>query len=199
MQKLTIQEAADKMGVSKEAIHNRIRRGTLESVMQSGVKYVLFQDEQKEPKPSVSDDKYYKYLEEQNQKLQNRIEFLESESRELRNQKELLLIEEKNKIEQIYRQKDEQLKSIVQAISTKLIPQKQEEPSIEAEVEIPHIENRLIGLKKHLKALKLKPKKIDKIFARFDAASDIRVLKVGKKIYIDPQKYDYSDLLGNLE
>ena len=41
MTKLTISDAAEKLGVSKEAIHNRIRRGSLESVIENGVKFVL--------------------------------------------------------------------------------------------------------------------------------------------------------------
>ena len=40
MAKLTIQEASDHFKVSKEAIHNRIRRGSLPSMVEHGVKYV---------------------------------------------------------------------------------------------------------------------------------------------------------------
>lgn len=41
MSKLTVADAAKKLGVSKEAIHNRIRRGSLQSVVEDGVKLVI--------------------------------------------------------------------------------------------------------------------------------------------------------------
>ena len=41
MSKLTVADAAIKLGVSKEAIHNRIRRGSLESVVENDVKLVI--------------------------------------------------------------------------------------------------------------------------------------------------------------
>ena len=40
--KLTVIEAAKLMNVSKEAIYNRLRRGTLQCVVEEGVKYILF-------------------------------------------------------------------------------------------------------------------------------------------------------------
>ncbi|MFA7070256.1 MAG: DNA-binding protein [Sulfurimonas sp.] len=193
MKKLTIQEAADELGVSKEAIHNRIRRGSLKVTMQNGTKYVSL--EQKEQKPQDEGDRYYKFLESQNQKLQDKLERFESEIRELRDQKERLLVEEKLKIEQVYRQKDEHLKSIVEAISSKLILP----PQDHIEVEPLELQTKLISLKKYLKSYNLSSRKTDKILKKFTSINDVRVVKLGKKIYIDPQKYDYSDLLGVLE
>ncbi|MDX9813702.1 MAG: DNA-binding protein [Sulfurimonadaceae bacterium] len=193
MKKLTIQEAADELGVSKEAIHNRIRRGSLKVTMQNGTKYVSL--EQKEQKLQDEGDRYYKFLESQNQKLQDKLERFESEIRELRDQKERLLVEEKLKIEQVYRQKDEHLKSIVEAISSKLILP----PQDHIEVEPLELQTKLISLKKYLKSYNLSSRKTDKILKKFTSINDVRVVKLGKKIYIDPQKYDYSDLLGVLE
>jgi predicted DNA-binding protein YlxM (UPF0122 family) len=193
LKKLTIQEAADELGVSKEAIHNRIRRGSLKVTMQNGTKYVSL--EQKEQKLQDEGDRYYKFLESQNQKLQDKLERFESEIRELRDQKERLLVEEKLKIEQVYRQKDEHLKSIVEAISSKLILP----PQDHIEVEPLELQTKLISLKKYLKSYNLSSRKTDKILKKFTSINDVRVVKLGKKIYIDPQKYDYSDLLGVLE
>ena len=45
MMKLTILDAAEKLGISKEAIHNRIRRGSLKSVVENGVKFVFISEE----------------------------------------------------------------------------------------------------------------------------------------------------------
>ncbi|MDQ1264453.1 MAG: hypothetical protein QG559_1454 [Campylobacterota bacterium] len=213
MKKLTISDAASFLGISKEAIHNRIRRGSLEVVVEDGVKLVVVRDEKKASiqetknhKPAqVSGDRYSNFLEEQNARLQQKIDTLEQETRSLRDQKEQLLIEEKRKIEQIYRDKDEQLKNIINAISKKYMLQNPEykeeckEEHIEAQIEDknPLYDNRLISLKKYLKSQNLSKKEIKDIIDRFKSKvqTDSRIVTIGKKCYIDMQKYDYSDLL----
>jgi hypothetical protein len=207
MPKLTIMDAAQKLGVSKEAIHNRIRRGSLESVIEDGIKYVLLDENtQLKPTPKArvpkssaqADDRYYKFLEEQNAKLQGRVEFLEGETRTLREQKELMLIQEREKIEEIYKQKDEQLKNILNAISSKfmldapVIPSAEIE-SVDAEIEEP----KLISLKKYLKKNNYSEKKIKKIKAKFEKRSqkEERIICIDKKYYLDMQNFDYNDLI----
>lgn len=212
MLKLTVSDAANKLGVSKEAIHNRIRRGSLKSIIEKGVKLVILETNTGAKIKRVSkvlekqiDDRYYKLLEEQNAKLQQKIETLEGETRTLRDQKEQMLVDEREKIEQIYRDKDEQLKSIISAISSKFmlnapqnISEVQDEP-VEAQIEITNEEteetNGLISLNKHIKTKNFKNKKILKIKEKFKkrAKKDSRIVTIGKKLYIDLQKYDYSD------
>ncbi|WP_373035713.1 DNA-binding protein [Sulfurimonas sp.] len=216
MSKVSIADAALKLGVSKEAIHNRIRRGSLQSVMEDGIKYVLLpqgssvanKQTTKRTNTKVSsqtDSKYYKLLEEQNEKLQLKVEKLESETRTLREQKEEMLVTERNKIEQIYKDKDEQLKNILNAISSKfmlnapdeeLVIESEElvEAEIDAEEKAP---NELISLKKYLKDENYSEKKAQKIKERFKKAAkkDSRIITVGKKYYINLAKFDYSDLL----
>ena len=46
MSKVTIHDAAELLGVSKEAIHNRIRRGSLQSVVEDGIKLVILDKEE---------------------------------------------------------------------------------------------------------------------------------------------------------
>lgn len=209
MKKVTILDAAKELGVSKEAIHNRIRRGSLEMVIENGIKYVKLHSatEQKTQIPLQADSKYYTFLETQNQKLQNKIDLLESETRELRDQKEQLLIDEKIKIEQIYRQKDEHLKSIIDAISKKFITtqdttQAHQDAHIDVQVEPTHslYDSRLISLKKYLKSQNISKKELKKVIQKFKnlSSSDQRVVTIGKKMYLDMQKHDYSDLLDNL-
>lgn len=217
MSKLTISDAADKLGVSKEAIHNRIRRGSLHSVVENGVKLVILGNEDgaqvtakkasSQKNSHNSDDRYYKFLEEQNAKLQHKVETLEGETRSLRDQKEQMLIEERIKIENIYKEKDEQLKNIINAISSKFMLSAPQEISIgaddeayEAEIQPREpkesIENRrLISLNKYLKSKNFSKKKISKIKEKFEVSSkeDPRIITIGKKYYIDLQKYDYSD------
>ena len=220
MSKLTIADAAEHLGVSKEAIHNRIRRGSLESIVEDGVKFVILKQSSSissTPKKATNkratiqtDERYYKFLEEQNAKLQQKVETLQSETRSLRDQKEQMLIKEREKIEQIYREKDEQLKSILSAISSKFMlntPQSElhvEEELVEAEIEEKKDsevqdeemqEGRLISLNKYLKSRNFSKKKRLKIKEKFkqEAKDDSRVVIIGKKYYIDLQKYDYSD------
>lgn len=218
MPKLSISDAAEQLGVSREAIHNRIRRGSLQSVVENGVKLVIVGDEKSaqtvarkmdnKKLPNQTDERYYKFLEEQNVKLQQKVETLEGETRTLRDQKERMLIEERIKIEKIYKEKDEQLKNIINAISSKFMlntpknkPQIQDE-SLEAEIEEkieeePLENRRLISLNKYLKSRDFSKKKISKIKEKFEekANEDSRIITIGKKYYIDVQKYDYSDLM----
>jgi len=168
MSKVTIHDAAELLGVSKEAIHNRIRRGSLQSVVEDGIKLVILEKEENvQPLTKKTPHKKHpikrlidttSFLEEQNEKLQQKVETLEKETRSLRDQKEQMLIEERLKIERIYKEKDEQLKNIINAISTKLMlhaPQEMIEGEIaqeEAQETITQEGRRLISVNKYLKS-----------------------------------------------
>lgn len=213
MSKVTIHDAAELLGVSKEAIHNRIRRGSLQSVVEDGIKLVILEKEESvqpltkktttQKTPHQTPDRYYKFLEEQNEKLQQKVETLEKETRSLRDQKEQMLIEERLKIERIYKEKDEQLKNIINAISTKLMlhaPQEMIEGEIaqeEAQETITQEGRRLISVNKYLKSRDFPKKERNRIKEKFERAAkeDARIITIGKKYYIDLQKYDYSDLM----
>lgn len=120
MTKFTVSDAAEKLGVSKEAIHNRIRRGSLQSIVEDGVKFVILNANKSTPTKAASvnakkatshaDERYYKLLEEQNAKLQQKVETLESETRSLRDQKEQMLIEERKKLSRFIKKKMNSLK-----------------------------------------------------------------------------------------
>jgi len=212
MPKMNVSDAAEYFGVSKEAIHNRIRRGSLESVVEEGMKFVLVDSAAKASSTQTnktqtrktdlsSDNRYSKLLEEQNIKLQTRVERLEDETKSLRDQKEAMLIQERIKIEEIYKQKDEQLKSIIHAISSKFIlnspsDESDSEGAVEAEIEESVVEKQLISLKKYLKDGSYSKKQRVKIKERFKkrANEDSGVIVVGKKYYLN-LKHDYSDLL----
>ena len=45
MQKLAINEAAEILGITKEAVYNRIRRGSLKTVIENGIKFVILDEE----------------------------------------------------------------------------------------------------------------------------------------------------------
>ena len=209
MKKMSIADAAAFFGVSKEAVHNRIRRGSLQSVVENGVKMVLVDENKKKTAPkralknSSNDERYYKLLEAQNAKLQERVEVLENETRSLRDQKEQMLIEERQKIERIYKEKDEQLKNILQTLSSKFMlgaPLEEDDETVEAEmVELEEeIESNVISLKKYLKKSGFSKKRTEKIKKRFQKNAkkdDERVIVIGSKYYLDTAKYDYSDLV----
>jgi len=210
MKKLSVVDAAEYFGISKEAIHNRIRRGSLESVVENGQKMVMISKEAKTKttrstsRAKTADDRYYKLLEEQNRSLQEKVSSLEGETRTLREQKELMLVQEREKIEQIYKDKDEQLKNVLTTLSQQFMlnaPVEIQEQSVEA-VEVEMIEEKEsitspVSLKKYLKSSKFSEKKMEKIKKRFKkrAKKDERIITIGSKIYLDPSKYDYSDLL----
>jgi len=207
---MTINEAAEHFGVSKEAIHNRVRRGSLVVNLVDGVKYVDIDANATKPSPKprvrktstskVNDERYYKLLEEQNSQLQAKVESLQGETRTLRDQKELMLIQEREKIEQIYKDKDEQLKSILTTLSAQFMlnaPTEREE-HLDAEIEtVEDIKGELISLKKYLKKNNFSIKKKEKITRRFKkkVKKDERIIVIGGKFYIDSVKYDYSDLI----
>ena len=218
MSKMSIAEAAEFFGISREAIHNRIRRGSLESLIEDGVKLVEVSSEAKSTrvanratatKTDSNDNRYYKLLEEQNAKLQARVETLEGETRSLRDQKEQMLIQERIKIEQIYKDKDEQLKNILSSISSQFMlnapleVSEIEDEALDAEIEEEtktEVESKseVISLKKYLKKNKISEKKSKKIKARFkkEAYRDNRIITIGKKHYINLSKYDYKNLLN---
>lgn len=206
MSKMSIADAATHFGVSREAIHNRIRRGSLSSVVEDGVKLVIVDKTNttatRTPtkKPSVnSNDKYYKLLEEQNAKLQEKVEKLENETRSLRDQKEQMLIDDRIKIEQIYKDKDEQLKNILNSFKAQFMlssPKENEEKidSIEAEIEVE--ESQRVSAKRYIKELQLSAKKEKKLLDKVKkiAKKDDRIIQVGKKFYLDFNQHDYNDI-----
>ena len=144
--KLTVMEMAKYLSVSKEAIYNRLRRGSLQSVIEDGKKYVLLtpsvQREGKLPKRAAVANsinrEYVDLLKSQIEELKSKNSKLENDKEKLQLEKEQMLIESKEKIEQIYKDRDEQLKSILALANIPSLQHKIEEDTIEVveEVEI---------------------------------------------------------------
>ncbi len=123
--KLTVSESAKLLGVSKEAIYNRIRRGSLKSVVENGVKYVILTQEVKKSKktPARIDNSYDAYIEllkEEIKELKERNRELEKQKERLIKEKEALLIESRERVESIYKERDYQLKTLL-SLATKPI------------------------------------------------------------------------------
>jgi len=205
MSKLSVAEAAEQFKVSKEAIHNRIRRGSLDCVIEHGVKYVLI-DEPAAAAKAPENDKYYSYIEDENRVLKEKITELETQNLTLRDQKEKMLIEEKKKIEQIYKERDEQLKQVLHTITSKFLPHIEQNLVDETADDIVDVEevndnketySEPIRLKRFLKLKAYKPAKRQRVKNRFKrlVGRDERVVRRDGKIFVDPVKYDYQDLL----
>jgi hypothetical protein len=102
MKKMTIADAAEYFKVSKEAIHNRIRRGSLDCIVENGVKYVAVESAKNNTTANtVSDNRYTQYIEQENERLREKVDTLEKETTRLRDQREQMLIDEKIKVEQM--------------------------------------------------------------------------------------------------
>jgi len=202
MSKLSVAEAAEKFKISKEAIHNRIRRGSLDCVIEHGMKYVLI-DESVEVKPTVEpiNEKYYGYIEDENKGLKEKVKDLEAQNSTLRDQKEQMLMLEKKNIEQVYKDRDKQLKQVLDTITTKFLPKLKEEALSQDEMEdfvdVEELKAEPIRLKEFLKLKAYKPAKRERIKNRFKRllGQEERVFRYKGKICIDPSRYDYGDLI----
>ncbi len=205
MKKLSIAEASKYFNVSKEAIHNRIRRGTLNSVTKDGVKFVLITQDSK----TDGSDKFYEYLEQESERLREKVEAQEREILRLRDLREQMLVAEKLKIEQIYKERDEQLTTVLNAFASKLLPAQSEQSfsgdAVTAEVidtsDEPSVEigssSDLVSLKHFLKLKQYSKKRCSKIKKRFKrrAGTDERIIVIDKKLYLRPYHFNYKTLL----
>ena len=203
--KLTIQEYANKYKMSKEMVQFKIRSNKLNYINENGVLYIV------EPSSNhVSEEKHIEdkpkkltvgtlieLYKKENQALKEKVAYLEAKIDKLIAEKEQLLREEKERIEKVYAAKDEQLKTILELLSTKLQLQEQQvrTPQVYEALEQ---KTPLVELKTYLKSLDLEPHERKLIKKRFIEAkgADIRVQEQNGKIYLDFSKYDYTDLLS---
>lgn len=205
MRKMTVAEAAEYFNVSKEAIHNRIRRGSLDCIVDNGVKYVAVESAKGNSASAsiVNDNRYTQYIEQENERLREKVDVLEKETNRLRDQREQMLIDERVKVEQIYKERDAQLRSVLHVVATKFLSHAnpeavmQEVDTINADIVDTEIEE-WISLKSFLKLKRIKDKEKKKIKNRFESAldkDDERLSVRDEKIFLNPSRFDYSDLL----
>ena len=219
MSKFTITDAAQHLGVSNEAIHNRIRRGSLKSVIENGVKFVILGEEKSSVSAhAVSNYRYTQHIESENVRLRERVDVLESETTRLRDQREEMLIAQRVSVEEIYKERDAQLRNILNVVATRFLSHVnpdavvregmgEEESSVMYDHDainahiIPDVtlNDDWVSLKSFLK-LKRYPDVIKKnLKRRFKAAAlegDERFVEKSDKLYLNPSMYDYSDLLA---
>ncbi|KFN40451.1 MAG: hypothetical protein JU82_03095 [Sulfuricurvum sp. MLSB] len=201
MKKMTIAEAAEHFKVSKEAIHNRIRRGSLNCIVENGVKFVAVASAKaSESEVSVEADRYTRYIEQENERLRDKVDVLEKETTRLRDQREQMLIDERIKIEQVYKERDAQLRSVLHVVATKFLSHANADEVMEEAINADVVdvsEEEWISLKAFLKLKRIKDKEKKKIKSRFETAggTDERLSVREGKIFLNPSRFDYSDLL----
>lgn len=200
MKKMTIGDVAEHFGVSKEAIHNRIRRGSLDCIVENGVKYVAVASLKNTATANiVSDGRYTQYIEQENERLREKVDVLERETTRLRDQREQMLIDERVKVEQIYKERDAQLRSVLHVVATKFLAHAPIDEVMEEAITADVIENdEWIALKSFLKLKRYKDKEKKKIKSRFESAvenGDKRLSVREGKIFLNPSAFGYSDLL----
>jgi hypothetical protein len=207
MKKLTIADAADHFGVSKEAIHNRVRRGSLNCIVEDGVKYVTISVAKSSQGVGGSvDPRYTQYIEQENERLRGRVDVLENETSRLRDQREQMLIDERIKVEQIYKERDAQLRSVLHVVATKFLSHVNPEAVMQEGMEQGASDainadivesDGWISLKDFLKIKRIKDEAKKKIKKRFEKLQgrDERISIREDKLFLNPAEFDYSDLI----
>ena len=147
MKKLSINEAADILGISKEAIYNRIRRNTIKSVEENGVRFVIldeistnkqtqtttntknfssnFVSPKKETKKDPHKSDFIEYLIKEIDELKDKIKELEQDKEKLFREKEKILVDTKDEIKAMYEERDEKLKYFLSFFEKPLLQKKE--------------------------------------------------------------------------
>lgn len=213
---ITIEEYAKRFKMSKEMVASKIRQKKLNFTIQNGTTLISIPDEENDNiikktsqiKKEVQVQKsimqkatvatvlgLYK---RENSYLKQKIEQLEAKIDKLIDDKENMLRDERDRIEHIYTNKDEQLKNILELMNEKIAHEKSQNETV---YEIEHSNDdvtHIVELKEYLRTLELKSSQRKNIKKRFEEAlhDDIRIIEQNGKIYLDFSKYDYSDLLA---
>ena len=165
------------------------------------------EEKQMPQKPKTTVAMVLSLYQKENQHLKEKIAQLEAKIDKLIDDKEQMLRDEMNKIEQVYSQKDEQLKNILELMNTQLLTQRSQtihdvetvsaEEVASTKKEKNKKEDEIVELKEYLKSLDLESYQRKIIKKRFLAVydKDIRIIKQNGKLYLNFSKYDYSDLL----
>lgn len=140
MKKVSIGEAAEILGISKEAVYNRIRRNSLRAEESGGVRYVLLDDEMQQSEPALQSSakssrasgaagtqSFIDYLIKEISELKGKIEALQSDKDRLHKEKEEILIASKDEIKLMYKERDEKLRYFLSFFDKPLLSSKSRE------------------------------------------------------------------------
>jgi predicted RNase H-like nuclease (RuvC/YqgF family) len=218
--RFTIDEYSKQFKMSKELINSKLRSKRLNYIIEDGETYIVIMQSSLDEKKieEIEQQREEKQLDvvtqkmtvgmilslykKENEHLKQKIRELENKIDSLITDKENMLRQERDRIEQLYTTKDEQLKNILELMNQKfMLEQKMatvHEVTLSSNLEMQKAENLShVELKTYLKTLDLESyqrKIIKKRF--FDALdNDVRIIQQNGKLYLDFDKYDYSDLL----
>ena len=210
MKKVSIGEAAEILGISKEAVYNRIRRNSLRTEEIDGVRYVLLEsavsaDEARGAKAKASpktqttpqNQSFIDYLIKEITELKGKIEALQEDKDRLHKEKEEILIASKEEIKLMYKERDEKLGYFLSFFDKPLISAKNREAKpFDVEVkEKAYDEREWTSLAKFIRSLKRKkrPKAQSLIIENIGKSEFIRV--EGNELLIN-QSLDIKSLKG---
>lgn len=210
MQKLAVNEAAEILGITKEAVYNRIRRGSLKTAIENGTKFVILDEEpssekttktaSKSTKTKSQNDEFVSYLLNELNELKSLNLNLQADKDRLFKEKEQMLIERKNEILQIYKDRDEKLMQFLNAMQRPLLAPKNEsaasEVAIDAQIED---ESKWINLSEYLKELNLKPKATKKISEKIiKAIHHSKFIKFKRGVILVRRHKNLKELIGEI-
>ena len=226
--RFTIDEYSRRFKMSKEMIHSRLRNKRLNYIIEDGTTYIIvprssldepqrkaiLEEAKPEPKqqqsapapakPKTTVGTIIALYQKENQHLKQKIKELEAKVDRLISDKEQMLRDERDRIEQVYSNKDEQLKTILELVNTKLMlslksPVHDVDLPAEDAIDASWQQSDFVELRHYLKSLELKPGERKLIKKRFAEAygSDVRIIQQNGQFYLDFSKYDYSDLLNH--
>jgi hypothetical protein len=224
--------------MSKEMIQSKLRAKKLNYIIENSQTYIIVTQEaleharamqeekvqaiavpvQTQPlknapaKPKATVAAVLALYQRENKHLKDKILKLEDKIDQLIADKEQMLRDERDKIEQLYNTKDEQLKNILELINKKMllehnsfqtiheiesIDTAEEKTLHEPLIAEPESDKIFVELKEYLKSLDIKSYQKKNIKKRFLDAyhSDIRIIQRNGKLYLDLARYDYTDLL----
>jgi ElaB/YqjD/DUF883 family membrane-anchored ribosome-binding protein len=212
--RLTVDEYSKHFKMSKEMIHSKLKSKKLNYIIENGETYIILpqsktdeekikqikqqksQKMQQNSKHKITVATVIELYKRENKALKEKIKLLEAKIDKLIDDKEQMLREERQRIENLYASKDEQLKNILELINAKL--QMEQKALNQNQYEAIEATPKLVELKTYLKTLDLNPRERKIIKKRFQTikGEDIRVQEQNGKIYLDFNKYDYSDLFN---
>ena len=210
MQKLAVNEAAEILGITKEAVYNRIRRGSINTVIENGTKFVILDEKPSSEKATKSapksiktksqNDEFVNYLLNELSELKSLNLNLQADKDRLFKEKEQMLIERKNEILQIYKDRDEKLMQFLNAMQRPLLTQKNDDmpnnEAIEAEIEN---ESKWINLSEFLKELNLKPKATKKASEKIiKAIHRSKFIKFKRGVILVRRHKNLKELIGEI-
>lgn len=204
MERLSIADAAQKLGISKEAIYNRIRRQTIQSEEIDGVKYVLLSKDDnktttntKSQKSSKNDKDFIDYLKGEIEYLKLKISSLQGDKEKLYQEKEQILTNTKDEIKAIYNERDEKLKYFLSLLEKPMLAKTDKIEAIEVKTaQDKKREKKWLSLKDFLDTLDLKKKErkeIKKLIIKEAYDSEFIKIEAGM-IFID-KNFEISTLL----